>query len=146
MGVTAAGMTVCLLVGAGLTSYASGWLDHHEADNVRVGTFEAQVAFESYHRTQDFLGEMEEYQRRAMEAQQNQDQQTLQEIQMEVSQREQELMQHFEDDLEAASSVVADSESVSLIVSEVLYKADDVEAVDLTDELVNSINSESDDN
>lgn len=143
-GATAAGMTVCLLAGAALTGAASGWNQEQDSDgeDVRIGTFDGQTAFEAYHRTQDYMRDMQDIQQRAMEAQQNQDQQALQQIQMEVQQREQELMQHFERDLEAASPEVAGNNDVPVIVAEIVYKADAVEEIDVTSDLVDQLNAD----
>lgn len=111
-----------------------------QTENVHIGVFKSERVFEAYPGTQEFTVAIQGLQQEFMRAQETGDQQLLQEIQSRYTQMQQQLQQNFERDIKAASREVARAKKIDLIVSEVIYRAEDVKEVDLTPDLIEVMN------
>ncbi|MEX2673073.1 MAG: OmpH family outer membrane protein [Phycisphaeraceae bacterium] len=107
-----------------------------DAEQVRVGTYQPQQAFQLYHRTAEFQQAMQELQMQAQELEPEQ----LGQLQQEAEQMQQELIQKFQQDVEAAVPEIAENANVDIVAVEVVYSAPGVEVEDLTDQVVEQIN------
>lgn len=113
-----------------------------EADGLRVGTYNPQMAFTRYHGMEaynEFLASLEE---EAMQAQQSGDQQKLIELQQRVQRRQNEIVEAFEAELDEALPRVAKDAGVRLIVVDVAFKDDTIRETDLTQQIIELVNAD----
>ncbi|MEX2670705.1 MAG: OmpH family outer membrane protein [Phycisphaeraceae bacterium] len=107
-----------------------------EGEELRVGTYQPQQAFQMYHRTAAFQQEMQELQAQAQETEPEQ----LAQLQQQAEQMQQEVIQQFERDVKNAVPEIAEQANVDLVAVEVVYTAPGVEQEDVTESVVEKIN------
>jgi len=113
------------------------------APSIAVGTFQPQVVFEQYYRTQELFEYVSELQAEAQAAQQAGDQQKLMELQMRFQEREQQLMEVFTAEMDVAVPEVAKAANIDLVAMEIQYAAPHLdEPTDLTEQILARINAD----
>jgi cell fate (sporulation/competence/biofilm development) regulator YlbF (YheA/YmcA/DUF963 family) len=120
-------------------------LDHHgdDTNKIRIGTFQPQTAFESYHGAAAMNERMMELQQQMQEAQQQGDQQALMDAQMRMQQLQNEVIEQFYADLEEAMPDVAKEANVKIVAVDVVYTDDSIgEAKDITEHIVKHLNND----
>lgn len=113
-----------------------------EADVV-VGTYDPRAVFQQYPGSQDLMAMFQDAQRQMQQAQQSGDQQKMQQIQRDMQAKQQEAVQEFQAALDKTLPTVAESKNVHVVATQVVYTADDVAQTDLTNTLVQAMQSDS---
>lgn len=105
----------------------------------RVGIVEINQVFEQYPGTQEFQQRVQALEQEFIQAQQEGNQERMMALQTQFTEMQQQLNEAFRRDMEIASGDVAKKENVKIVVSDVIYQADDVEEVDLTPALIETL-------
>ena len=135
---TAAGCGLAVALFAGAAAMES--LDHSE---MRIGTYEPERAFQSYHGMQEFSMRMQELQQEAQQAQQQGDQQRMMQIQQEMERLQNEVVDQFHNDVERVTPKVAEEAELHIIATEIVYSADELEdPKDVTDKVIRKLNED----
>jgi TolA-binding protein len=122
--------------------------DDNDADEpvektVQTGTYQPQMVFEQYYRTQQLMEFLHELQGEAEVAQREGNQQKMMELQMRFQQREREVMEAFMERIEGVVTEVAEEEKVDVVALEIQYKAPHVgDPTDLTQQIVAKLNKD----
>jgi len=137
---------------AGLVALSSQNTDAREirnsaqnADAPRLGVVDLNQAYSAYPGQQRFNQEMQKLQQEFAQAQQTGNRQKLTELQQRAQQMQQDLATKFESDINKVARQVAKNNNVEILVSDVIYQADAVTEVDLTDEIVDAMNGDAGD-
>jgi len=134
-----AGCGLAVALFAGGFSQAAATLDEH--DEVRIGTYEPQLAFQQYHGMREFNQRNEELQREAQEAQQEGDQQRLMQIQQELQQLQGQVIEQFYNDVEQVIPKVAENAGVKIVAIEIAYADEKFgDPKDITEKLIRKVN------
>ena len=107
-----------------------------EGDAPKLGTIDINALFESYPGRAEFDQQMEQLQEEFMAAQQSGDQEKMLQLQGQAQQMQQDLQANFQKDMSDAAEPVAKANNIKIVVSDVIYQAEGVEEVDLTQDLV----------
>lgn len=98
-----------------------------QGQGLKVGTYEPQEVFRTYHRTAAFQQEMQQMQQQAAS-----DPQAALQMQQQAQQRQQQLIQQFQQDVDRAMPEVAREAGVQVIAAQVVYQDPSVQVEDLT--------------
>lgn len=137
----ASALVIAAAAVVGLTSQSTSAQDRmmSKGDAPRLGTIDINAVFESYPGRAEFDKQMQQIQQDFMAAQQSGDQQAMMQLQQKAQQMQETLQTDFQSDMEAAAPSVAKSNNVKILVSDVIYQADAVKEVDLTQTLVEAM-------
>lgn len=103
---------------------------------LEIGTYDFEAAFQAHPAQKELEEVRRTAQAQMMQAQQEQDQQKMQQAQQQYEQARQQVIQQFQQDVSKALPEVAKAAGVKVIVTRVVYKADDVQTTDITPQLV----------
>lgn len=110
-----------------------------EQSLARVGTYDPQAVFQAHPAQEKLMQEIQTAQTEMQEAQQDNDQEKMQTVQQQFEQKRRQIVQEFEKDIEEALPQAAEAAGVKVIALEVVYTADDVQAEDLTQPLIQEL-------
>jgi len=103
---------------------------------VKIGTYDPEVVFQAHPAEKEMREVLRTAQAQIQQAQQEEDQQKMQQIEQQYQQARQKAIQHFQEDVSEALPEVAKAAGVKVVAMQVVYKADDVQTVDITPHLV----------
>ncbi len=112
-------------------------------EKIKIGTFEHDRVVQSFYKTRELILRAEDIQRRAMAAQEAQDQQALTQLQMEWQQLpmlEQEVIQLFNAEVDRVAPEIAAERGLVAVAPELVYAGDNVEPEDISDAVIEAIN------
>ncbi|MEX0744422.1 MAG: hypothetical protein WD118_02370 [Phycisphaeraceae bacterium] len=134
-------VAVALAAGAAvLTTPSVGQAQQGEGGEVRIGTYQPEQVFSSFHGREALMQDFQELQMQAQQAQQQGDQEQLMQLQQQLQQAQQEIIGTFESAVEEAMPEVAEQAGVQVVAIEVVYTAEGIESQDVTTELIEKIN------
>ncbi len=112
---------------------------------MKVGTYSPEKAFEAHPAQKEMMEALRTAQTQMQKAQQEEDQQKMQQIQQQYAQARQQAVEKFQQDVSEALPAAAKAAGVKVVAMEVVYKADDVKAIDITPRLAKAFEEEEDD-
>lgn len=132
-----------LLAGAAQVNSQEG-VQEARAQNAstQIGIIQSDLIIQEYKGVEDFQEQSLTLQQDFAQAQQQGDQQKMQQIQDQFAQMQAQFQQQFDNDLKEAARKVARDKELDFIVSEVIYQSDKVTEVDLTADLIETINKD----
>lgn len=147
--ISGVGIGLSALVIAGAAAYqspAQRQMENAPANDgaPHVGVVAVDRVFEAYPGMQEFNQQAQSLQQKFTEAQQTGDQQRQMEIQQQYAELRTQFDAEFRRDLEEVARKVARDKGVRVIAAEVIYRADDVQDVDLTPDLVEAMRDDAD--
>lgn len=120
----------------------TGWAQQGDGATIKVGTYNPQQVFDRYPDREAMMNQMQELQGQMQDASQQGDQQQMAQLQQQMQQAQNEAIQKFQRDVEEAVPAVAQEREIDLVVTEVVYQADRVEAEDITDDVIEQLGGE----
>lgn len=102
---------------------------------VKIGTYDPEKAFQAHPAQKKLMEAVRTAQTQMQQAQQEEDQQKMQQIQQHYEQARQQAVQKFQQDVSEALPDAAKAAGVKVVAMQVVYKADDVKAIDITPRL-----------
>ncbi len=112
---------------------------------VKIGTYDPETAFQAHPAHKKLMEAVRTAQTQMQQAQQEEDQQKMQQIQQQYEQAQQQAVQKFQQDVSEALPEAAKAAGVKVVATQVVYKADDVKAIDITPRLAKAFEEEEDD-
>ncbi len=109
---------------------------------VKIGTYDPEKAFLAHPAQKEMMEALTTAQNQMQQAQQDEDQQKMQQIQQQFEQARQKAIQQFQQDVDEALPEAAQTAGVKIVAMQVVYKADDVKAVDITPRLTKAFEEE----
>lgn len=132
-----------LLAGAAQLNSQEGVQDAQpQKSATQIGIIQSDLIIQEYKGVEDFQEQSLTLQQDFAQAQQQGDQQKMQAIQEQFAQMQAQFQQQFDNDLKEAARKVAEDKELDFIVSEVIYQSDKVTEVDLTADLIETINKD----
>jgi Skp family chaperone for outer membrane proteins len=132
VGAVAGLVMVAVLVAAQPPGYAA----ERPESALKIGTYEPAAAFQAHPDQKGMMEALRTAQTQMQQAQQEKDQQKMQQIQKQYEQVRQQAVQKFQKDLSEVLPEVAKAAGVKVVATQVVYKAEGVQTVDLTPVLV----------
>jgi len=121
----------------------AGQLDASEArGTIAVGAFDQEKAFESYPGREELVKVYTAAQQSMQEAQQKGNQETLEQIQLELQRKQQQIVGQFHDDIGKALPGVAEQLGLKVIALNIVYAAEGIETRDVTLDVIEAIGGE----
>lgn len=134
----ALGFIGAIALGVGLFNSTTHAVQNDAGDQLMIGTYDAQSAFEQYPARTEMVQQIQQSQQKMQQAQQQGDQQTLMKLQQELEQLQQETIAAFYNDVEEALPQIAEKQGIKVIAMQVIYTSDDVKSSDVTQQIVKS--------
>lgn len=134
----ALGLIGALALGVGFFNSSTHAVQNDAGDQMVIGTYDPQSAFEQYPARDDMMQQIQQGQQKMQEAQQQGDQQALIQLQQELEKLQQDTIASFYDDVKEALPQIAENQGIKVIAMEVVYTSDDVKSSDVTEQIVKS--------
>ncbi len=116
--------------------------DQHAEGITQVGTYNIEQVFQTYPGRQELMEAFQEAQPQMAEAQQEGDHQKMQQIQEQLQQKQQEVIDKFHDDVEEQLPGIAGEANVQVVALEIAWAAEGIDTVDLTEQVVEALGGE----
>lgn len=115
-----------------------------QAQEIRIGSYEHERAFQEFHETAKFREYAEGIEAEFMRAVEANDQQKVMMIQIEAQQRQQELMLSFENKVAEVMPDVARENNLNVVALEIVYYDPEIDPIDVTNAVIEKINEGAD--
>ncbi len=128
------------------TAVFGGWVlrsSHAQTDQadavMAVGVYQPQAVFNEHPVREEMIGELERVQLQMQQAQQAGDTQRIMELQSEMEQKQQRVIERFQQDMDQVMPRVAEQAGVKVVAVQIAYVADDVQTKDVTRQVIASV-------
>lgn len=137
--VVAAAIAALTLSMISAQGWAQGGADEGADTRIRVGTYDPQQVFNAYPGREQMMNQISEIQAQMQQAQQQQDEQRMIELQQRMQQQRNEAIQRFQSDVEQTLPVVAEDTDIDLVAVEVVFTRPGVETRDITSQVIEAL-------
>jgi len=138
VGTVAAVALATVVLGGWVVRSSHAQMDQADAA-MAVGVYQPQAVFNEHPVREEMIGELERVQLQMQQAQQAGDTQRIMELQSQMEQKQQEVVERFQQDLNRVMPRVAEEAGVKVVAVQVAYVADDVQTKDVTQQVIASV-------